>query len=58
MLDFSLSLTARAILPSTGAPPAPPYPPPPGYRFEAVSEDGAAVVELGEAVFELVEAEL
>lgn len=54
MLDLGLSITSTPVILAEKAGSAPPYPSPPGYRWDAVTEDGAPVRENNEPVIELV----
>ncbi len=54
MLDLGFSTTSAAIILTDKAAIAPPYPPPPGYRWGAVTERGAATRENNQPVIELV----
>lgn len=55
MFELGLSTTGVAVILASGGPAAPPYPPPSGYSWEAVTEVGAAVAENGDLLLELVE---
>jgi hypothetical protein len=53
MSSFNIGLDlAGAAISGAGVPA--PYPPPPGYRREYVTESGVAVIERGQPVVELV----
>lgn len=54
MLDLGLSTTSTAIILTGKAVIAPPYPPPPGHRWDAVTERGIAIRENNQFVIELV----
>lgn len=55
MLDLGLSTTSTAIiLTGKAVVITPPYPPPPGHRWDAITERGVAIRENNQFVIELV----
>lgn len=53
MLDLGLSNTSRATVLTIRVTVLPPYPPPPGYRWDAVVESGTTLHENNQSVIEL-----
>ncbi len=54
MFSLGLSTTSTVVILAGKAEIAPPYPSPPGYRWDAVTESGAPVRENNQLVIELV----